>query len=64
LINLEKNELQNMFVFWLLHEQAELTAIYISPIIHFYAGCHVQFIAVDLSTFWSESAINTVLEHC
>jgi len=34
------------------------------PLIICYAGCHVQFIAVDLSIFWSESAFNTVLEHC
>jgi len=45
----------------LVTEQVELVTMIQVPLIIFYAGWHVQFIAVDLSTIWSGPAVNTVL---
>jgi len=48
-----------MFVV-LVTEQVEVVTMTQVPLIICYAGCHVKFIAVDLSTLWSGPAVNTV----
>jgi len=57
LTNFEKNELQSMFVV-LVTEQVEVVTMIQVPLVICYAGCHVKFIAVDLSTLWSGPAVS------